>query len=449
MKWVFAGFALALSLLSVVAWRLTPSTVQPGKRMLTWVSDDNPLRQGQMALFNRLYPPNEAVLDPNNGDLEKIIVQSIAGVGPDVFDSGDGFQLAAYVKSGVAMDLTDILKQHGIDIPAEAFPGTSAVSTYDGRIYGVPTNLAVDAVWFHRDLFDKAHVPYPKGPITWDQIIPIAQRLTQRDSTGRITRFGLMIAWWNWKHILYGFGANVFNADGTRCTLDSPQAIQAVQLMHDLVYKYHVSPSPVDSASMAAQGGWGSGDINLFSAQQVAMAMGGRWWLAQLRKDKDLNLGVCESPYGTVRQFRAYGRATLVNKNSKNLQGAIDFMVYAAGPQYNQLINDQADGTSAFPKYDQGERFLHNPEYPKETYNDVWWQSANHAIADRVSLFVDANEAGRLIQKQFDLVQADLKTPAQAMKDATRDVNEEIQKTLQLDPQLAERYRRLTQGRHP
>ena len=176
------------------------------------------------------------------------------------------------------------------------------------------------------------------------------------------------------------------------------------------------------------------------------MALGGRWWLSQLRSVPGLKLGVSESPYATVRQFRAYGRGTLVNRNSRNLQGALAFLLYEASPDYNRLINKQADSISAFPAYDQGPAFLQDPDHPEETYNAVWRDIARRSVPDAVSLFVDGNVVSRLLQKQFDLVQGDLKSPAQAMADATREVNAEIQKTLQVDPTLAARYRQLTSG---
>ncbi len=428
-------------MLSVVAWRAQPPAAPAGKIPLTWVSDDNPLRTQQVALFNATHPSAALHVDPSNSDLEKVIVQSIGGVGPDLFDCFDGYQLTAYVRSGVALDVTDELRARGIDVTGATFPGVRGTASLDGRVYGVPTNIAADAVWFHKDLFDAAGLLYPSGPVKWDAMIQLAQRLTKRDAEGRISQFGLLFPWWNFGHVFAGFGAHIFTPDGRRCIVDRPEAVAAVQLMFDLVYRYHVSPSPADEAGMAGQGGFGSTDSAVFGAKRAAMAIGGRWWLSELRNFKGLRLGVFESPHQIVRRFRAYGRATLINRNSPHVREALDFLAYLAGPAYNRLVNEQADGISAFPRYDQGDRYLHDPKHPEETYNAVWRDISADALGDDVSPYIDGSTCARLMKNQFDEVQGNLKSPAQAMHDAAANINAEIQRAIREDPALARRYR--------
>ena len=99
MKQVFLGILVVLVLLSGIAWWLRPKPVQDGKTVLTWCSDDNPARREQIALLNRLYPQYRLQLDPGNNGMEKVIVQSLAGVGPDLFDIN---QPAASVQAGIA-----------------------------------------------------------------------------------------------------------------------------------------------------------------------------------------------------------------------------------------------------------------------------------------------------------------------------------------------------------
>lgn len=435
MRLVSLVAVVIMSLLSVVVWRMQPPLVPPGKTPLTWVSDDNPLRKDQIALFNRLNPDIVLRLDPTNEGLEKVIVQSIAGVGPDLFDCRDAFELSAYVRSGVALDLTSDLRSLNIDVKGDAFHAAQGPAVFEGRAYGVPTNVAADGIWFHKDLFDREHVPYPKGPWTWREFLGLAQRMTLRGPDGRIERYGLLFEWYGWRHFLKGFGARIYSEDGARCTIDSAEAIAAVQTMQDLVYRYHVSPSPGDEAAMATQGGWGSGMMSYFGAKRGAMALGGRWWLAQLRNYSGLSLGVAESPYGTARVFHGYGRAAVVNSAGRNRKAAMRFLAFLAGSPYNDLIDRQADGISAYVKY---------AENAKSPDDRVWLDIARRATPDEVSPFVDGALAGRLIQLQLDLVRAGQKAPAQAMHDAAKAVNEAIAENLREDPALQRRYRDLT-----
>ncbi|HEY3780361.1 MAG TPA: extracellular solute-binding protein [Fimbriimonadaceae bacterium] len=444
MRALFVGLLGALLLLSVVAWYFQPPTTVAGKTILIRVSDNNPLRQAQVDLFNKLNPTLQMELDPSDNGVDKVIVQSMGGVGPDLFDSFSPLQLSAYVQSDIAMDMTHELKKRGIDITKDCFKGMMSTCIYQGRVYGVPTNIAADGIWFHRDLLRAAGIPDHKGPWTWAEFIPIAQKLTKRDANGKPLCYGFYFDWWNFPHFLKGFGAHIYSPDGTKCVLDSPESIAAVQLMHDLVYKYKVSSSPVEEASMSTAGGFGSGSVSVFAEKHAATALGGRWWLAQLRDYKGLETGVMESPYGTVRDFHAYGRCTLVNKEGHNIQDAIKGLLYMAGPEYNNLVNDQADGICAFIKYTKSKQFLFNPKYPKETDNAIWLDIAAHSSGDETSPFISGQVVNDMITEQLDLVKADQKSPLDAMHDVAAEVNQQIQKNLQEDPALMDKYKAAT-----
>lgn len=443
MKYLFSGLFAFLALLSVVAWRIQPRDTAQGKVPLVWVSDDNPARREQIALFNTLHPEYDLRLDPSNTGMEKVIVQSLAGVGPDIFDCYDGFQLSAYVRSGIAWDVTDALKAAGIDVESEVWRAVHPNIIHEGRVYGFPTNAAVNAIWFHKDLFDEYGVPYPEGPWTWEQFLQVAKRLTVRDKNGRPVQFGFLMDWWNWYHFVLQWGGRLYTPDGTRCIIDSAQAIAAVQWMQDLIYKHRVMPSPVEEAAMATQGGWGSGTITWFGAKKGAMALGGRWWLCTLRSYRGLKLGAVESPHGPYRIFRGYGRASLINRNSPRREHALKFLLYLAGKEYNELINHQADALAPVRKYCYTQKYLHDPAFPEEDFNVVWRDAMNYAVPDEVSPFVNGQTVNRILNKQLDLVKSNQKTAADALRTAARQINEEIQKTIQRDPTLRKRYEEL------
>lgn len=449
MKLFFAATLIALLILSAVAWRMQPRQVEDGKTVLIWTSDDNPARREQIDLFNRLHPEYLLRLDPNNSGMEKVIVQSLAGVGPDLFDCYDGYQLSAYVRSGIAWDVTEELKRAGVDVENDVWQAVHPNILHEGRVYGFPTNAAANAIWINRDLFDRAGIPYPKGPWTWDQFLEVAKRLTIRDERGRAKQFGLVCDWWNWPQFVMQWGGRIYSEEGTRCVVDSPEAIAGVQFMHDLIYKYRVMPSPVEEAAMATQGGWGSGTITQFGAGRAGMALGGRWWLCTLRSYQNLRLTAVEAPHYRNRIFRGYGRATLINKNSPRRQDALKFLLYMAGREYNELINAQADGNAPVKRWSFTPIYLHNPQFPQEDYNAVWRDVLSAAVPDQVSPFVNGQAASRILNKQLDLVKSDQKSPADAMRTAAQEINAEIRRNIERDPTLRQRYEALTGGAPP
>ena len=442
MKYVFAGAFIGMTLLSVVAALWTPRKTDDGRREVVWVSDDNPVRREQIELFNRLYPKYHLRLDPQNSGMEKVIVQCLAGVGPDVFDCYSGFQLAAFVRSGIARDCTDDLAARGIDV-RKTWPCLHPLVIHEGRVYGHPDNAHAPALWYNKRVFDKAGEPYPTGDWTWEEFIPLAKRLTRYDDRGRPEQFGLMMGYGDWLDVLVAqWGGSVYTPEGTRSALDSAEAAEAMQFYQDLIYAHKVTPSPTEESAMASAGGWGSGIIALFGADKAAMAIGGRWWLCLLRRADfaDLPLGAVELPAGPSRRIFGGGRSTLVNARSKNIEGALTFLEYMHGKDWNDLVNRQADALSPVMEYNYTQEFLLNPEHPEEDYNAVWRSAMENATPRQVSAYVNGQTVDRILAKQADLVRADLKTGAEAMADAAREVNEAIIEQIEIDPELRARY---------
>ena len=423
---------------------IKPNTLGEGKTPLVWVCDDNPVRREQIDLFNKLNPDLYVTLDPNNVDMQKVIVQAIAGVGPDLFSCYEGIQLSAYVNSGIAWDVTDKLKQAGIDVDKDLWRAADPTFMYGGRVYGFPANVAVNAIWFNKDIFDACKIPYPQGELTWKEFIALAQKLTVFEQDGRIRHFGFLFDFTSVQNFLKLWGADVYTRDGTRCILDSPEAIAAIQFMRDLIYKHKVSPNPVQESAMATQGGWGMGTITWFGGGRGAMALGGRWWLCLLRKYENLRLGAFATPHGPGRKYLGYGKSVLVNKFSPRREQAFRFLTYMFDKPYNDLVNHQADALAPVKKYCYTDEYLHDPDYPREDFNTVWRDIMNYGEPEWVSPFVSGNVVYRILTKQLDLIKSDDKTAEEAMKTAARLINDEIQKNLEQNPALKASYLSLT-----
>lgn len=453
MKYFFSITFLILVALSVVAWAIKPQLAAEGKIPLIWVESDAAIRHEQVDLFNELYPQYDLRLDPGSAGMEKIIVQCLGGVGPDLFCANDNFHLTAFVRSGIALDLTDELKKMGIDVEDETWQAAHHTSIYRGsgepRVYGFPANVATQAVWYNKDIFDEAGLEYPQAPWKWEEFIEVAQKLTVRDEKGRPIRYGFMFdPQAEWVEFVLQWGGNVYSEDGTRCTLDTPEAIAGVQFMYDLIYKHRVSPTPAELSTIPAQGGGfaagGANPVSLFANGKAAMAYGGRWWLVIFRGFEELKISAVEGPYHTKPIYRGYGKSVLINKNSPRIQEALDFIKFLYSEPYNEMINDQADGVAPVKKYAYTEDFLFNPDYPEEDYNEIWRNSLENCVPSPSSPFVNGSTVVRLITKQIDLITNDLKSVDEAMKDVTEQINEEIQRTIEMDPQLRKLYEQRT-----
>jgi len=440
----FFGLALlALLALGGVAARLRPRPADPRTVPLVWASDDNPARRDQIDLYNRRHPGQTLSLDPNNTGLEKVVVQSIAGVGPDCFDAGEG-SLSVLIAAGIVEDITDDLARRGIVIERDTWPAVQSIVLRDGRAYGVPTNAAADAIFINKAMFREAGEPFPKTPWNWNELVSLAKRLTVRGPDGKAKRFGLLVDWNSWPGFVIQWGGEVFTPDGTRCVVDSPEAIAGVQFLHDLIYVHRVMPSPVEEAAIAASGGWGSGVITQFGGgRKAAMAFGGRWWLCTLRDRTQfpgLELTAVEAPTHAGRVFHGYGKGTFVNARSPRKEAALDLLAYMMGTEYGQLINDQADGLAPTRAVCYAPGYDRNPKFPEEDYNAVWRATLERSVPNKMSPYVNSQAANRILTRQMDLVKNDQKPVAQALRDAAREVNAEIAATLERNPALKAKW---------
>lgn len=444
MKYIFLVIFCALVALSVVAGLWRPRNDDP-RIPIVWATDDNPVRRAQIALFNAHHPDYRVVLDPANTPLEKVVVQSMAGVGPDVFDCYNGFQLTAYVRAGIAMDITEAMTQRGVR-PEEMWPSVWPHTMLDGRMYGHAGNATANAMWFNKRLFREAGIPYPQAGWTWEDCIEAAKALTRRDARGRPEQFGMIMDKWEWRYSLLGqWGGNIYSPEGTRCMLDAPEAQDAMQFFADLIHVHRVLPTATEEASVATAGGWATGPMALFAAERVAMAVGGRWWLCILRHPdyRHLDLGAVVLPQGPSNRIFGGGRSSLVNRFSHHREAALDFVAFMHSPQWNALINRQADALGPVKRYHYGEYesdFLDNPEHPEEDYNETWRNALENAAPEYPSPFVNGYMVDRILEKHTDMMREGLKSGRQAMIDATREVNRAIVETLEIDPSLRKQY---------
>ena len=435
MKYVFLAALIVLSILSGVAhiWRPAPLD---DRTELIWATDDNPVRRAQLAAFNDINPTYCVRIDPTPVGLEKVIVQCLAGVGADLIDAYDGFQLTAYVRSGIAMDITDTMAAIGIS-PDDFWPALGPSYMLDDRMYAIPRNATAPAIWYNKDIFDRAGIPYPEKGWTWEEFIETAQTLTKRDRDGRPIQFGFSSSKTAFEYmvqlVLQLRGAHIYTPERTKAAIDSPEAVGA----------YHIIPTPSEEISMANAGGWGmGGGLTQFGSGQAAMALGGRWWLCILRTDdyKNLRLGAVEMPHAPDAHVLGGGAAVAVNRHGKHHEGALEFLEYLYGPEYNHLTNQVADGIAPVKTYAYSDDFSHNPDYPDEDFHDVWRSAMENAIPAEMSPYVSGQRAAQLFVVQTDLLRLNKKTGAQAARDLAEDLNEAIVEQLKIDPVLREHY---------
>jgi sn-glycerol 3-phosphate transport system substrate-binding protein len=345
--------------------------------------------------------------------LTKAVTAIKAGQGPQM-----AILLAAEMHSLQDMDILASLDDMGLDADGKKwvdgfFPAFMANSHVEGKLWSVPFQRSTAIIYYNKAAFQEAGLNPDAFPKTWAELADAATKLTKRDATGRVTRWGIKVAGdlgnaqWTFGAYANQAGAKLMNEAGTEVYFKDPKVVEAMTFWHDLSAKYHATPEGVSE--------WGTLPPDFFQG----------------------NAAIIQHTTGNLTNTRntakfPWGVAGLPGKEGPRT-------VVGGGNMYFFKQANQAERAAAL----RFARFLSTPERAADwciktgyiaTRPDAW---ATPVLSDYVAKFPEAGVAksflpvatGELstfenqrIQKALtDQIQACLnnkKTPAQAMADA-------------------------------
>jgi len=125
------------------------------------------------------------------------------------------------------------------------FPVMLAECSRNGKLTSMPFNKSVPVYYYNKDLFKKAGLDPEKFPATWDQFIEAAKKLTlDTNHDGTPDQWGTAFptgAAWMFQCLVLQNGGEIFSSDGRKVVFDSPEGIEALQYLVDLIYKHKVA----------------------------------------------------------------------------------------------------------------------------------------------------------------------------------------------------------------
>jgi len=218
----------------------------------------------------------------------KIFAGLAAGSAPDVFLC---WNYPLYIAHKGLQDLTSYVSgKSPLDISLY-YPQVLGVGKVGDGLYGIPKDWTPRAIYYNKDLFDKAKIKYPTDDWTWDDFLEMAKATTVGDGPDK--QFGWFC--YNQQYPLQGYvwsnGGDFISPDGKSATgyLDSPQTIEALDWYVSLQTKYGVAPTAQQSNNFGDQ-------TTTFLNGKLAMFDTGIWPLSQFLGKKDLNFGTVLPP---------------------------------------------------------------------------------------------------------------------------------------------------------
>jgi multiple sugar transport system substrate-binding protein len=288
--------------------------------------------------FNKANPNAEASLLPAQADYDtKLLTMAAGGTAPDVFRLSQ-YSAIDYIAKGFTLDLDPYLRRDSLKIEDFCSPPYTQAQ-YKGKWMAIPHGaLGNFVIWYNRDLFKQAGVPFPKPDWTWDQMVEAARALTKGDVFG--TNLG-QATYPPPYAFLWSNGGDEISEDGKSWGADRPESIDGLQQLVDLPQKDKVSPLPGNIPQ-------GLGDI--FLSGKVAMNYTGSWYEATAKQAK-FDYAYVNNPKmkGTQTGFSEQNASAGYNKG-KSLDAEWDFLKY--------IISEENQRTEASAG-------LNQPSHPK------------------------------------------------------------------------------------
>ncbi len=161
---------IAALTMTLAAYGLHPAQATPVKITLWHIATEGdpfrPMLQGAIDRFNASH--NDVQFDAQaikNEDFKNQLPAAISDdTQPDVFQTWGGGLLQSFVEAGVVREIPELSGDAG----KKFVPGALAPSTFNGKHYAVPANLAGVFLWYNEDLFKSHNIQLPA---TWSQFI--------------------------------------------------------------------------------------------------------------------------------------------------------------------------------------------------------------------------------------------------------------------------------------
>ena len=277
------------------------------------------LFEGMAKDYMAAHPGDEVKIEVIQWDnLQQRLTTDIAGgTAPDIAMIGTRW-LVDYVKNDIAEPINSYMTP---EFKSSFINSFMTPSTFDGKIYGLPVAASARAMYYNKDLLDKAGVTTP--PATWDEVVDAAKKVKALggDAYGFAMQGKEIETDAYWYYSLWSHGGEILK-DG-KSAIDSPEAIEALKLYKSMIDDGLTEPDPT---------GLNRQDIEqLFKSGRIGMILTGPWLRGQLKTDApDLKYGLAPIPAGSTKATYGVTDTLMIFKSSQQKELAMKFLTETA-----------------------------------------------------------------------------------------------------------------------
>lgn len=270
----------------------------------------------------------------------KLYTSLAGGETMDVFFMREAV-LTTYVSKGLCAPLDDYLASANFDMS----PYEYCASQYriDGKTYAVPYRGGGYHLYYNKDMFDEAGIPYPDmyKSYTWEEFREIAKQLTHGEGGDKV--YGVYMMGWPWMQMFQAMQSgtrivdNDYNVD-----IDTPEVRAALEWYYNtcVVDKSQMTPAEATATNASI--------TPVFVGEKAAMILGGDYMAGNIKNNiKDgtmtFNWGMARCPVDEGVEYATHNVVTTacLNPNAKNPELAVDFLMFLCSEEGQTIIAEQ------------------------------------------------------------------------------------------------------------
>lgn len=339
-----------------------------------WDANQQTMLEDIIKEFNARYPNIEVQLQltPWADYWTKLRTQVSSASLPDVFWM-NGPNFLAYARTGQLESLKGLQESGNFD-PGNYPEALMEMYSVDGEPFAAPKDFDTVAIWYNKELFDKAGIDYPDD--SWDletykeKAVELRSALKADGIWGCAEVFSRTASYY---HSIPTAGGRVISDDKTESGYDMPETIEGVKFWRDLIE----SGACPDLQQLAETSGY-----TLFESGRCAMQWSGNWRVpAMLESSVAKDVTVAPLPGGKDRKTAIHGIGNVISAHSKNRDAAQVFVAFLAGEEAARI---SAESGAANPALN-GTQDLYvdaHPEYNLQVFID---QAKENAVPFPIS----------------------------------------------------------------
>ncbi|MCI7238445.1 MAG: sugar ABC transporter substrate-binding protein [Anaerococcus sp.] len=255
----------------------------------------------------------------------KLETQYSGSVMPDIFFM-NGPNFKKFASNNVLEPLDDLVNNKEIDL-SNIPDALIDLYTYEGKLYGLPKDWDLTALWYNKEIFDNAGVPYPTNDWTWDDLKNAAEKLNNPDegiwaiASQATTQEGLY-------DTIPQNGGYIISEDAKKSGYNSKEAIEATQIWIDLL-KDGLSPDIQTQTDTSA--------VELFKAGKLAMVYSASWNVPEYMNSDTIKdkVDLVVMPKIKERAATIHGLSYALSSQSKHKENAKKFLAYLSSKEVN------------------------------------------------------------------------------------------------------------------